>query len=321
MTFAFTTNNVNSAFVEGFWHLKTAGKHEDTRNGEALVAPGPVVTEYLFPQQRVMFNPIRDANPVFHLMESIWMLAGGKNVEWLLPFNSQFGRYAEDNGDVHGAYGFRWRSHFGFDQIQSAVELLSTNPDTRQVVITMWDPDSDLGVKKRDIPCNTQIYVDRRGDRLNMTVMARSNDALWGVYGANVVHMSVLQEVLAAGVNVPIGAYRQFSNNFHAYVEAPNVGRFLDNPSLGNDNRYEDRGVWGSTAVTIMPLVGEGEAYGMFLSDCESFVMDHTGPFNTRFMNEIAAPLRQMYHQRKTADITSNLENFEHQSNDWFVAF
>jgi hypothetical protein len=52
-----------------------------------------------------------------------------------------------------------------------------------------------------------------------MTVTNRSNDAIWGCYGANSVHFSFLLEYVAFRIGLPIGVYRQFSNNFHAYLD------------------------------------------------------------------------------------------------------
>ena len=40
---------------------------------------------------------------------------------------------------------------------------------------------------------------------------------LWGAYGANAVHMSVLQEYVATALNVSIGTYTQMSDSLHIY--------------------------------------------------------------------------------------------------------
>jgi len=55
---------------------------------------------------------------------------------------------------------------------------------------------------------------------LDMTVFNRSNDIIWGCYGANAVHFSMLQEVMAAWVGVPVGCYWQISDNWHAYISS-----------------------------------------------------------------------------------------------------
>ena len=52
-------------------------------------------------------------------------------------------------------------------------------------------------ILREEIPCNTAIYFKVREGKLNMTVSNRSNDVIWGTFGANVVHMSILQEYVA----------------------------------------------------------------------------------------------------------------------------
>lgn len=244
--------NVNDAFDEGVRRLRRVGVQQDSRAGVVLVAPTPVMTVYERPTERVLFCPVRDANPFFHLFESLWMLGGRDDAEYLNTYVRDFGeRFAQPEGHVHGAYGRRWRDWFPMenrgqesegpcDQLDVAVRLLRENPDDRQVVIQMWDAQADLGVVGlKDRPCNTQVYlsvrevprdehapffeslVDSAGERrvLDLTVTTRSNDLVWGAYGANAVHFSVLQEYLAARIGVGVGRMYQLSNNWHAYLD------------------------------------------------------------------------------------------------------
>jgi len=238
--YSFQTDDVNQALQYGLEYLRHAGVEEQSRNGPVLVAPGPVCTEYTNPRSRVLFSPTRDANPFFHLMESLWMLSGANDVEFVEFFAKQMREYSDDGITSWGAYGWRWRSFFGWDQLEGIVAELQKNPASRRCVLAMWnavpDPElvglsvlpkvgdmdaSDFYVATHgglDVPCNTHAYVDCRGGALNITVCNRSNDIVWGCYGANAVHFSFLQEYMAMRVGVPIGTYRQFSNNFHLYT-------------------------------------------------------------------------------------------------------
>ncbi len=313
--------NVNSAFRDAFFWLKAAGQREESRNGGVIVAPGPVVTEYFRPQERVLFNEKRDCNHVFHLMEAIWMLGGQNKIDFLLPFNSKFGQYAETNGKVHGAYGYRWRNAFGNDQIIEVVAELTENPNSRRAVMAMWDPDKDLGADKRDLPCNTHIYFDLRDDKLNMTVCNRSNDILWGCYGANVVHMSMLQELIACWLKKPMGMYRQFSNNFHAYSDNAQVAEFLLSPPMDEDwySRKEPIG----DGVVPYPLIdyGKGDNPLLFLDECTKFCENPDFKPTSSFLYEIARPLRSIYLSRK-AGVTGwrDVLYAMPSHNDWVVA-
>ena len=63
-------------------------RKQESRNGMTREAITPVTTVYQKPWERVLFSAERDANPFFHLFESIWMLAGSNDLSKLLYFNS-----------------------------------------------------------------------------------------------------------------------------------------------------------------------------------------------------------------------------------------
>ena len=287
-----TARNVNGALSDAIWYMRAAGEQESSRNGPVLVAPEPVCTEYTHPTERVLFDPARDCNHVFHLMEALWMIAGENDVSWLLQFNSKFGQYAEQDGKMHGAYGHRWRRHFGGDQIGSLVTKLKADPTTRQAVLAMWSPEDDLVGDWRDRPCNTHVYFDLRHGELNMTVCCRSNDVIWGAYGSNVVHFSMLQELLALELGVEMGVYRQMSNNFHLYTDLPLVQRYLRTPPDAQDNDAY------LTGTRPFPMLHEGETIEAFTSDCLGLVQGRNS-FYTRFVSEVGYPIMRAYLARK----------------------
>lgn len=231
--------NVNHALPAGIALLQQTGMYRTSRNGSVLVAPGPVATVYTNPLERVLFNSVRNANPFFHFMESLWMLGGREDVAFVAQFNSRMATYSDDGRTFHGAYGNRWRSKFGIDQLDVLVQELSANPDTRRAVLIMWSTYFDLSKLKgggKDFPCNTHAYFNIDNNHLHMTVCCRSNDIIWGAYGANVVHFSFLQQYLANCLGVEVGTYTQISNNYHLYPEAPNVPELLEEPLTVEDH-------------------------------------------------------------------------------------
>lgn len=212
--------NVHLALPIGLDFLSQEGIERDSRNGAVIQAKTPVTTTYNRPTERVLFWADRDANPFFHLMESLWMLAGRNDVEFCTRFVKRMLNFSDDGKTFHGAYGYRWRVHFGFDQLKPIIEALKANHNDRRQVIQMWDATVDLGKQGKDFPCNTLVFVAINTDgELDITVCNRSNDMIWGAYGANAVHFSVLQEYLASAIGVPVGKYYQVSNNFHAYKD------------------------------------------------------------------------------------------------------
>lgn len=211
--------NVHEALVEGCYRLSSHGIDQDSRNGKVRMFPFPVTTTYTCPQERVVFHPERDANPFFHFFESLWMLAGRNDVDFVEQFNGGMVNYSDDGKVFNAAYGFRWRNHFGSDQLKTIAEALKTNPNCRRQVLAIWDGKHDLGLQSKDLPCNTQVYFQMICGMLNMMVCNRSNDMVWGAYGANAVHFSYLQEYMACLIGCEVGEYHQVSMNLHLYLE------------------------------------------------------------------------------------------------------
>src|SRR5262245_37948051 len=110
-----SARNVNQIWDYAKWHLN--GKHyvRQSRVGEVWEYPELVVTEYLQPTERVLFNPLRNANPFFHFFEALWMLAGRNDLAFLERFNSKIADFVGRNPTLHDAYGHRWRYAFDLD--------------------------------------------------------------------------------------------------------------------------------------------------------------------------------------------------------------
>jgi len=213
--------NVQQAFPQGMALLRETGKARGSRVGSVLEVPEAVCTTYRRPTERVLIYPERRANPFFHLMESLWMLAGRNDVHWLAQFNKKMADYSDDGATFHAAYGHRLRSAFGIDQLWDAIRILKNNRDDRRVVLQIWSADRDFDRDMKDIPCNDLVMLKVRNGELHMTIANRSNDAIWGCYGANAVHFSFFQEYLASMIGVGCGPYNQVSDSLHVYTDNP----------------------------------------------------------------------------------------------------
>lgn len=228
--------NANEAFrslVESIRQGTIKTNCVPSRNGEVLMIEEPVTITYQHPQEKVLFNQARDVNPFFHVFEALWMLAGREDVAPLSYFNSNIKNYSDDGKKFNGAYGNRWRNWkipgrplvddnwIAIDQLIEVADRLKRNPWDRRCVVEMWSVHSDLmRPKSLDNCCNTHIYFLVENEQyLNMTVCNRSNDMVWGMLGANVVHMSFLLEYMAARIGVKVGDYHQITNNLHVYTD------------------------------------------------------------------------------------------------------
>jgi len=227
--------NVHQALYQGLAYIAVNGVRRDSRNGTVIVAPGPVVTIYRKPLERVVFWPERDANPFFHLYESLWMLAGRNDLKGLTRYVKDFDKFSDDGRTLDGAYGYRWREFFNIDQLKIIAGRLRDNPNDRRSVLQMWSPKHDLNLDPLstdadhlDVPCNlTATFQINTNGELDMAVFCRSNDMLLGAYGANAVHFGFLQEYMATWIGVPVGTYIQFSANMHVYADKEGLGKTL----------------------------------------------------------------------------------------------
>ncbi len=288
--------NVNDAYVVGYSLIVSQGIERNSRNGIVLEFPSPVATMYEKPQERVLFCPNRNANPFFHLMESLWMLHGRNDLEFVHMFNKRMKDYSDDGIKFHAAYGHRWRAHFCFDQLKHIIRILSKDPDSRRAVLQMWDPVADLGKDLKDLPCNTTIYFRiSSNNNLDMTVCNRSNDVIWGTYGANVVHMSILQEYIASMLHLEIGYYYQFSNNFHAYTKI-----------LNKIQPPEDRPCPYSLGfVSPFPLIDDSDNFD---HDLNSF-FSRKQKYSNSFFNAVAEPVFTAWMNWRSGDYQTALRD------------
>ncbi|UOF83005.1 pyrimidine hmase [Caudoviricetes sp.] len=303
--------NVNTAYAQGMRLIREVGELSDSRNGKVLRATMPVTTIYDRPTERVLFDTVRDANPFFHLLESIWMLAGRNDVKWITEFNSTFGQFSDDGQTFNGAYGFRWRQWFQFDQIDCAIRKLRKNPTDRQVYVAMWDGYRDAVSGSKDIPCNLGIKFAVNRGALDMMVTNRSNDIIWGAYGANAVHMSVLHEYVAAMADLPVGKYYQISMDWHAY--------------LATLERHErttyDSDIYG-TAVSAAPLVVSNAV--VFNRELMSIIEEttwsaaHHGSFENPVLRTAALMVRAWRERKQGLDATHAIA--EMPCSDWRLA-
>lgn len=286
--------NVQQALPEALRALLIEGVTRESRNGPVLAFDEPVTTVYEKPAERVLFWAGRDANPFFHLVESLWMLNGANDVETVAAFVTRMRNFSDDGKTFHGAYGYRWRKHFDFDQLPTIIEALRKDPTDRRQVLSMWDARADLGRQGKDLPCNLQaIFQVTAAGALDMTVTNRSNDIVWGAYGANAVHFSYLHEFVARAVGVPQGRYRQVSANFHAYKDVlkqvEGLAEFAADPLVPADLR-DTTDPYTLGDVEPFPLMTVD--YRQWLAELSLFMSE--GPvigIRDPFFRRVAAPV------------------------------
>jgi len=191
-----------------------------------------------FPLLTLRKIPIR----VF-VAEQVWCLLGSRKPSELLErFTKIWDDFTNLNGVVTVAYGYRWRYHFGRDQIQGLVKLLSEQPSSRHGVVVTWDPtddglDNSLTKRaKKNIPCPYSFTVNIIGGRLCFHNIVRSNDMILG-FPHDIAGFALLQRILAAKLKVGVGKYTHSISNAHIYdihwkVAEELIKRENDHPAI-----------------------------------------------------------------------------------------
>ena len=77
------------------------------------------------------------------IYELLWFLKGATNIEYLKKNNVKiWDAWANENGDLGPVYGHQWRNwnSEGIDQITEVINTIKTNPDSRRMLVTAWNP-------------------------------------------------------------------------------------------------------------------------------------------------------------------------------------
>ena len=117
--------------------------------------------------------------------ELAWQYEGTKYAKLIMDYAPKLWSKFLVDEKVEAAYGYRWRKHFGRDQLKLAIEALRADPTNRQVHISAWDPGSDgLGQKQsrgvKNLPCPTSFTLSL-SSYLNCSVHIRSSDVMIGL--------------------------------------------------------------------------------------------------------------------------------------------
>jgi thymidylate synthase len=121
--------------------------------------------------------------------------------------------YAEPDNRFHGAYGRRIGT-----QVTNVITKLRNDPETRQAVITLWDPALDNQPQKKDYPCTISLAFELHGGKLAMTTFMRSND-VWRGLPYDMFQFTQLQASIANALKIRCGFYRHIALSLHAYEE------------------------------------------------------------------------------------------------------
>jgi thymidylate synthase len=153
--------------------------------------------------------------------ELLWFLAGDTNIAYLKDHGvSIWDEWADERGDLGPIYGAQWRSwprHDGgtIDQMSQVVEQIRTNPDSRRLIVSAWNP-ADLD-RMALAPCHClfQFYVAE--GRLSCQLYQRSADIFLGV-PFNIASYALLTMMVAQVTGLKAGEFVHTFGDAHLYL-------------------------------------------------------------------------------------------------------
>lgn len=178
----------------------------------------PGMTYELYPTKGFPLLTIRKIPVRLFCAEVVWMITGSKDLDFLRQFTKIWDDFAEEDGTIEAAYGYRWRKYFGRDQLLDLVQHLKEEPSSRQGVVVMWDPATDglVAPKKKNVPCPFCWTVNIINNKLNLHLIIRSNDMMLG-NPHDTAGFALLQAMLAQELGVGVGKLTVSISHAHIY--------------------------------------------------------------------------------------------------------
>ena len=189
--------------------------------------------------------------------ELLWFIKGDTNISYLKEHNvSIWNEWADEKGDLGPVYGKQWRrweSPDGrkLDQLEDVITQIKSNPDSRRMVVSAWNP-SDVGsMALHQCHCLFQFYVSN--NKLSCQLYQRSADIFLGV-PFNIASYSILTNMIANVCGLSPGDFIHTLGDAHIYqnhIDQANIQLLRDTKKLPNikfrkrfeninDFKYED---------------------------------------------------------------------------------
>jgi thymidylate synthase len=152
--------------------------------------------------------------------ELCWLISGSTNVRPLQDMGVHiWDEWADDKGNLGPVYGKQWRSWATplgttIDQLEVAVRSIKTNPDSRRIIVTAWNP-YDVPASALP-PCHMMFQFEVHDGKLSCHMYMRSADVFLGV-PFNIASYAALTHLMAQVTNLKVGDLIVSFGDVHIY--------------------------------------------------------------------------------------------------------
>ncbi|WP_291079280.1 thymidylate synthase [Hyphomonas sp.] len=155
------------------------------------------------------------------IIELLWFLKGDTNIRYLKDNKvSIWDEWADENGDLGPVYGKQWRSWAApdgrvIDQIQWVLDEIRTNPNSRRLIVSAWNPAdvNDMALP----PCHCLFQFNVMDGKLNCQLYQRSADVFLGV-PFNIASYALLTMMMARATGLEPGEFVHTFGDAHLYL-------------------------------------------------------------------------------------------------------
>lgn len=237
MVYVFKTRNFNQIYQNIFDVVQSEGEIVVPR-GKKTKEIRPVVIEITKPRER--WTSSRSMNLPFCIAEVLWQISGRGDRKMVKHYMKRIDEFADDPyGDFNAPYGKRIRAYgedsrsqysvsrqeykdllqqpkVVVDQLECVYNKLKDDKDSRQCIITLWNPFLDNNRISNDFACNALCSIKIRDGKLDWTNFIRSNDLILGT-PTNIMQFSHFMEIMAGWLDVEVGTLRLYIDSLHIY--------------------------------------------------------------------------------------------------------
>ncbi|GAB2938683.1 thymidylate synthase [Aquaspirillum soli] len=152
--------------------------------------------------------------------ELLWFLRGDTNIQYLKDNGvSIWDEWADENGELGPVYGYQWRSWpapngQSIDQIGQLIEQIKSNPDSRRLIVSAWNPALVDEMALPPCHCLFQFYV--ANGKLSCQLYQRSADIFLGV-PFNIASYALLTHMVAQVCGLQVGDFVHTLGDAHLY--------------------------------------------------------------------------------------------------------
>ena len=207
------------AYLDLMRHVRNQGTYKPDRTGTGTYSVFGYQMRYDLKQGFPLVTTKKvHLRSIIH--ELLWFLKGDTNIAYLKENGvSIWDEWADEKGNLGPVYGYQWRSWpksdgSSLDQITHLIQQIKTNPDSRRLLVSAWNPALVDEMALPPCHCLFQFYV--ADGRLSCQLYQRSADIFLGV-PFNIASYALLTHMIAQVCDLEVGDFVHTLGDAHLY--------------------------------------------------------------------------------------------------------